>query len=387
MVIKVSDSLSVEISGIELENPLIVASSDITNNLVGIKKAEKCRAGAVIIKTASIYGRGLYPTVQPRVTLDRSSGTIFLQAGTRFESFDKALQLIERAKKETDLVIIASSGLSLDDVDRGVKGLRMIEEAGADALELNLQRPGRIGTTPEIGKAVNKIVKESIGIPVISKMNVAGIDVCDVAEACVNGGADAISAMNIIQGAPEIDIFNDGRPMHPGLNTCKFVGIGGSAIRNVAYSSIAKLALKLGVPIIGGGGLLSWRHAITMMMYGATAVSFATAIMINGFEFIEKTERKMEEFIQEQGYSSVSDFRGTALKHTLLADKIEYVPVVATIDEGKCTLCGSCIKQGQCDLFKIVEGKVLVDSNKCTGCGWCYYICPMGAISLEEVSL
>jgi len=377
-----SNLLNVEIAGLQLKNPLIVASADTTNNLEGIKKADKWGAGAIIIKTALIQGKRLNQAVQPRVTLDRSTSTIFLHAGTGFESFNQALKLIKKAKKETNSVIIASSRLSLVDVERGVKGFRMIEDSGADALELNLQRPGKIGETPVNCKEVNKIVKESISIPIISKLNAYPIDICEVAEACVEGGTDAISATNLIRGAPEIDIHNDGQPLHPGLQTCRFVGIGGSAIRHIAYNSIAKMALKVKVPLIGGGGLLNWRNAIMMMMYGATAVSFATAIMINGFEFIGETKKKMEEFIQEQGYNSVHDFRGVALKHTLLADKIEYVTIVADIDEDKCNGCGLCIKQAHCNLFTIMNGKTIVDFIKCTGCGWCYYLCPTGAISM-----
>jgi dihydropyrimidine dehydrogenase (NAD+) subunit PreA len=108
--------------------------------------------------------------------------------------------------------------------------------------------------------------------------------------------------------------------------------------------------------------------------------------MIYVFKVLMEMEKGLKEFMKQQGYSRLEDFRGLGLK--CIAPSLpncEVIPSVARIDKEKCTGCGICLEPAHCLATSMEDGKAVVDEKECLGCGACYLFCPTGAVSMVEI--
>jgi ferredoxin len=136
------------------------------------------------------------------------------------------------------------------------------------------------------------------------------------------------------------------------------------------------------VPIIGGGGIDKWEHAVQYMMWGATLATICTAIMWRGFEIVPKMIRKMEQFVASQGYSDYQDLVGLSLPTLRAARDLEPVVGAPSVDPELCNGCGLCLKPGHCDAITIENGLASVYAENCVACGICVAVCPRRAMRM-----
>jgi dihydropyrimidine dehydrogenase (NAD+) subunit PreA len=88
--------------------------------------------------------------------------------------------------------------------------------------------------------------------------------------------------------------------------------------------------------------------------------------------------------MKKQGYDSIMDFKGVALKHITLPEKIKYSSITPTVDASKCNGCGVCVRLGHCEVYALKNGKAkALFIENCLGCGVCQTVCPTGAISYK----
>lgn len=389
-------TLEVNFAGIKLKNPLVIASSELTNTPEKIKLAHKWGAAAVSTKLAFLqvpfYAR-------PYHILERGGG-FYSPSGQRL-NVTEAQRLIDQAKRETDLIIIANMMGPGSNVEGWAELGKRLEEAGADLLELNMSCPNvglmaqqaGVDVTEELGAAlgqnaalsreVTRAVVSSVRIPVMPKMTPEA-NTALVAEECGKGGAAAVSAINCPQSLPGCDIYNDGQPLYPSTRNQSFAGLCGPWIRPLAFRHVAQIASRVPeLPICGGGGLTSWTHVVQMIMYGATTVSFCTLLYNRGFEVLPSLEQGLNDFMEKQGYQSILDFRGKALKYIVTPNRIEYLSMVPKINEARCNGCEICTKMGHCEVLFMQEKKARVlQPEKCPGCSVCAWICPLKAIEM-----
>jgi dihydroorotate dehydrogenase/NAD-dependent dihydropyrimidine dehydrogenase PreA subunit len=395
--------LDVEFAGLKLKNPFVVASASTTMNIDQLKKAEKFGASAVITKMALLET----PATLARYYAIPEKNVLFVPSDKRL-SIGQAEKLISQAKKETSLAIIANIMGPGENLEGWAILAKKVESAGADMVELNLSCPNIglmarqigvearghgelgafVGQNPHLSQRVTRAVKEATSIPVMCKMTPEAGDLVEVAQACIEGGASAISAINNPQGIPGVNIYKDGIPIYPGLKTQSFGGIAGEWIRPLAFKQVALLAMKLPeTPIAGGGGLTDdVVHTVEMLMLGATVTTYCTILMFKGFQVIRKLEKDLIKFMDKMGYSKISDFRGTALKYIKASYDIEYIDAVAFVDPGKCDLCGNCFKLAHCEAISKRKDAAYVDPAKCIKCSTCVFVCPIGAISMQELA-
>jgi len=106
---------------------------------------------------------------------------------------------------------------------------------------------------------------------------------------------------------------------------------------------------------------------------------------------IEKMKRKISDWMDEKGYSSIKEMRGATLPEILSFNECigAYGSTkgkgVAAVDVDKCTGCGTCLKVCIYDALKLDDDSVKVISEKCEGCRICVCACPEGALSLTGV--
>ena len=404
-------NLSTNIAGLELKNPFIVASSDNTRDIRQLRQAEECGASAFIVK-ALLPSSSIELKSTLRVFVDTKGNNVYGTAGANRLSYDQGAELIRTAKKESRIAIGANIPLLIhEDIQIIIDGIKKVIDAGADFIELNYKplitaRPAIsamaedltadiIGDDKYYKEYINDLmtfivsstrsVKQSVNIPIFAKLSTDGVDEVALAKAAIKGGADVIDAINSLGGAYNVDIYNNGRPKIPNALSGYFQ-LSGSLLKPYSQAIVARICKAVNIPVIGTGGLTSWRDVVEMIMFGARAVSFCALLMIRGFEAIADLEKGLMGYMKEQGYKSIDDFRGSALQ--FMAPSIsdcEIIPNVARINPEKCTGCGICLKPAHCLAIILENGKAAVNESECIGCGTCFLLCPAGAVSIIEL--
>ncbi len=258
--------LEVDLCGIKLKNPLILASGVLGSSFSSLNEIAK-EAGAVTTKSVSIEGREGYrnPTVLNwRCGLLNAVGL----ASPPATEFAEELKSFNRASP----LIVSLYGKSPGDFSSLTEIFPM-----ADAFELNLSCPHVRGAGMEIGKDLElsceivKAVKDSTEKPVIAKLS-AMHDYVNLAKALEKAGADAIAISNTLPGM-RIDI-NSGRPVLSNVTG----GVSGPAIKPIALKCVFDLYKVLKIPVIGCGGIVSFEDVLEFIMAGAKAVQIGSAV-------------------------------------------------------------------------------------------------------------
>jgi dihydroorotate dehydrogenase (NAD+) catalytic subunit len=163
------------------------------------------------------------------------------------------------------------------------------------------------GTDPRLVREVVAAVKASTSLPVMPKLSPNVTDIVALAAAAMEGGADALSMINTLQGLA-IDV----RRRAPRLGNI-FGGLSGPAIKPVALRMIYQVYRELRVPILGGGGIMNTTDALEFLLAGAAAVSIGTANFVNPRLALEVQEG-IAAYLAEQGLERVEQLVGLAVQ-------------------------------------------------------------------------
>jgi len=297
-------SLSIDIAGIHLRNPTMLASGVLGISGKLLKRVAMAGAGAVVTKSISLNPRSGYlnPTI---VEVDCG----FINAmGLPNPGVDYFVKEVAIAKEGGVPVIASVVGESAEEF---VKVALKLEQAGVDALELNISCPhaeaGLIGQKKELTYQIVRAVKSAVKIPVFVKLTPNVTDITEIAKVAVDAGADAITAINTVK-AMHIDI-ETGKPV---LNNV-FGGLSGPAIKPIAVRCVYEIYRTVNVPIIGVGGICKWQDAVEFFMAGASAVQIGSGI-VKGLSIFREITKGLEDFLGKRGYKGISDIVGLAHK-------------------------------------------------------------------------
>jgi len=189
---------------------------------------------------------------------------------------------------------------------------KIAADSGADALELNLSCPHVKGAGAEIGQNPRMItevveqVKASVEKPVLAKLTPNVADIKGLAEAAVSAGADAITAINTVR-AMAINIETS-RP----ILSNKIGGLSGGAIKPVAVRCVYEIYEVVDVPIVGCGGVRTWRDAVEFILAGASAVQIGSAIAYEDLAVFTQVAQGVDSYLKKRGYRSVKEIVGLA---------------------------------------------------------------------------
>lgn len=276
--------LSIRLGRLELKNPVTVASGTFGYALEFKDLVRLKDLGAIITKTITKEPR--LGNATPRLA-ETSSGMLNA-IGLQNEGLDNFLKIKLPALKEIGTKIIVS--VSANSSDEFIYCVKKLEEAGVEAIELNLSCPNikyaKLKKTSthksrifaqdadDTYTLVNEISKKT-NVVLIAKLSPNVTDITDIAIAAESAGADVLSLVNTFS-AMAIDI-----------NTCKprlaniSGGLSGPAIKPIAVKMVYDVFEKVKIPIIGMGGIMNADDAIEFMIAGATAISVGTANFIN----------------------------------------------------------------------------------------------------------
>ena len=272
-------SMSVNLCGIELENPVIPASGTFGYGYEFAELYDINELGTFSFKGTTRDPRFGNPT--PRIA-ECTSGMINA-VGLQNPGVEKVIseELPKLAKCFHKPVMANVSGFSVEDYAYTCEKLDKEPQVGW--LEVNVSCPNvhgggmSFGTQPEAAAEVTRAVKAVTTKPVIIKLSPNVTDIVSIARACEDAGADGISLINTMLGM-RIDI----RRRKPVIaNTMG--GFSGPAIFPVALRMVYQVAHAVSIPVVGMGGVSSAEDVLEMMLAGATAVEVGAANLVNPF--------------------------------------------------------------------------------------------------------
>ncbi|MEE9594928.1 MAG: dihydroorotate dehydrogenase [Candidatus Hydrothermarchaeales archaeon] len=298
-------SLNVELFGLELKNPTILASGILDTTGASMKRVVvKGGAGAVVTK--SISKAPMEGHKNPSViALENGLLNAIGLANPGYEGFRSE---IEVAKTAGAPVIGSVFGTSPDEFAEVAGALA---EYGADAIEINLSCPNVEGAkyahSPELSREAVAAVKAKVKKPIIAKLSAEVPNIVEIAGACVDAGCDGVTAINTVK-AMKIDV----EAKMPVLAN-KTGGLSGTSIKPIAVRCVYEIAKELDVPVIGCGGITTGEDAVEFLMAGAKAVQIGSAVYSRGLWVFRKVVEEMEVFMEREGYGSVDELIGAAL--------------------------------------------------------------------------
>ncbi len=381
--------LSVNCLGLTFRNPIVAAAAGTTETADRLKRCEDAGCGAAIIKSYFQYEPARHsPT--PRFAVIRDglgrdkSFCLYSFEQANVYGLEEFAGEIAKAKASCEIPIIAS--LNCITEDRWQEGARLVEQAGADAIELNVSCPHGVHVMShadmmgEMTRAL-RAVKDSVRIPAIPKMSPQLSQPGAVAQALAEAGADGVTMFNRFTGL-DIDLEDEEPIMHGG-----YAGHGGPWAIHYVLRWISDVSPTLPIPILASGGVSDGGDVAKLILVGATLTQVCTAIVMQGYEVVGKLLAGLSEFMERKGYETLGDFRGAVCSRIKTNDDIDRVKrAVAEINAEACIKCGLC---GRVCIYRApVEEKAAyrVPEAACDGCGLCVQLCPVQAIAMRPLA-
>jgi dihydroorotate dehydrogenase (NAD+) catalytic subunit len=297
--------MSVNIAGVVLANPVLPASGTYEVDDIHGEFFSPAELGAVINKTIFVNPRPGNPPPRIWETPCGMLNAIGIPSEGLHSFLEKQLP---RLRSLGPPVIVSIAGNSLREwreLAAAIDGTGL-----ADMIELDLSCPnleqGFIWASEReaLSEAVASVV-ESTKLPVISKLSPNVRDISEMAVVAERAGSSVLSMVNSYLGM-SVDI----RTRKPALGNITG-GLTGPAIRPLAVYSVYTTYKKVSVPIIGIGGIATWRDAVEFLLAGATAVAVGTQSFINPMA-MKEVIRGIAGYLEQSGFSSVRDIVGLA---------------------------------------------------------------------------
>ena len=300
--------------GLELKSPIIVSSSTLTGNVESIKKCADAGAGAVILKSIfeeqisseikreegyseeDIYDA--YPEAQEYLNT--------FMRGSEIEIYEK---LIRESKKIVDIPIIAS--INCSDKGEWIRIAKELQDAGADALELNIAiaafdrdlDPRKI---EEEYIYILKEVEKNINIPVSVKLGDHYTNISRLAFNLTKAGAKGLVLFN--------------RFYNPDINIEKMKVVTGNSISapEENHNTLRWISLlssqEIPCELSASRGVYTGEDVIKQILAGAQTVQVCSTLYRNGIEYVKQMNADIEAWMDRHNFNNVKDFRGIANK-------------------------------------------------------------------------
>jgi dihydropyrimidine dehydrogenase (NAD+) subunit PreA len=394
--------------GIKSPNPFWLASAPPTDKAYNVVRAFRAGWGGVVWKTlgedppivningpryGAIYGgdRRLLGFNNVELITDRP--------------LDVNLREIKQVKRDwPDRAVVVSLMVPCEEA-AWKKILPLVEETGADGIELNFGCPhgmsergmgSAVGQVPEYVEMVARWCKQHSRMPVIVKLTPNITDIRFPARASKKGGADAVSLINTIKSIMEVDLdkmtpapATDGKGSHGGF--C------GPAVKPIALHMVAEIARDpetRGYPVSAIGGITTWRDAAEFLALGAGNVQVCTAAMTYGFRIVEDMVEGLKNWMDEKGYGRLDDFIGLANPNFVEWQDLNLNYVAkARINQDLCIKCGRCYVACEDTSHQAISNAKdgrrhfeVIDAE-CVGCNLCVCVCPVeNCLTLEQLT-
>jgi dihydroorotate dehydrogenase (NAD+) catalytic subunit len=301
--------LSVEIAGVRLSNPLVLASGIWGTTPELLERAARAGAGAVTAKTCTPGPRRGHrnPTA-----LDWGHGFLNAMGLPNPGAEEEALMLAEARRRIGLLGVPLIASIAADTVEGFAEAAAAVSRAGPDLVEVNISCPNvasehgeMFAASPAAAAAATRAAKRATSIPCLVKLSPQVADIAAVARAVAEAGADGITAVNTLPG-----MLVDPETGFPILAN-RTGGISGPALKPVALRCVYEVCAAVGIPVVGTGGVATGVDAIEMISVGAAAVGVGSALAAGDSVFGRMLD-EMGGWMAARGFHGLEDIRGRA---------------------------------------------------------------------------
>lgn len=393
-----------EFTGVKSPNPFWLASAPPTDKEYNVRRAFEAGWGGVVWKTLG-FDPHIVNVSGPRYGAIWGADRRLLGLNNIELITDRPLEVnlreIKQVKRDyPDRAMIVSLMVPCEE-EPWKKILPLVEETGADAVELNFGCPhgmsergmgAAVGQVPDYIEMVTRWCKQHTRMPVIVKLTPNITDIRYPARAAQAGGADAVSLINTVSSITSVNLDSfspepsiDGKGSHGGY--C------GPAVKPIALNMVADIARDAetaNLPISGIGGVTTWRDAAEFLALGAGNVQVCTAAMTYGFKIVQEMISGLSQYLDEKEMS-LDDLIGRATPNVTDWQylNLNYV-TKAKIDQDACIKCGRCyaacedtshqaISMSADRVFEVID-------EECVACNLCVNVCPVeGCITMVEM--
>jgi dihydroorotate dehydrogenase (NAD+) catalytic subunit len=299
------NKLSIEVAGIHLRNPLLLASGflgisqDIFNRLYNEEGL-----GAIVSKSISVSPLEGYkgPTV---VSLGEKG---YLNAiGLANPGSDAFANEINNNQTPLIVSIVGSSTSEFP------KLISKFDKLNILGYEINLSCPHvakmgmEVGDDPELVIKIIKTIKSKTKKPIIIKVGIGNTDILKLATIIQESGADAITAINTIR-AMAINV-ETGMP----ILSNKIGGLSGIPLKPIGVRCVYEISKKVTIPVIGCGGIFTWEDALEYILAGATAIELGSVIGYEeGLNVFNQIKLGLIRYLEKKGYRNIKEIVGLA---------------------------------------------------------------------------
>ena len=298
--------LNCKYAGLQLKSPIIAGSSALSNNIKNIIELERQGAGAVVLKSLfeeEILGEHNKMLQDATGTNADIENLDYLDYRIKDETLTQYTNLISEAKKKTQLPIIGS--INCVSPGEWIHFAHTIENAGADALEINLFIPASSGESEkDIEEKHIQVVQEAIAntsLPIIVKISHYFADLGGIIKRLSVSGISGLVLFNRFY-MPDIDIKTETVVSENIFSEPSDIGI---SLRWIALS-----ANKVECDLAASTGVHNARGAIKQLLAGASAVQVVSALYKHGADAVKMINEGLLLFMKEKGYENISDFKG-----------------------------------------------------------------------------
>lgn len=308
-------SLATRYMGLELRNPIIVGSSGLTHSVENVKELEKNGAGAVVLK--SLFEEQIRYEINKTMNQAESHDSYYPEAQdyisnySRMHHVDNYLKLISDCKKAVSIPVTAS--INCVSAEEWIAFAKRIEEAGADALELNVfilpADPNFSGEQNEkVYFDILDQVNKEVTIPIALKISYHFSGLAKTALKLSWAGAKGMVLFNRFY-SPDINVENLKIVPSNVFSTPEEI--------STSLRWVAMLSDRLYCDIAASTGVHDGKGVVKQLLAGAKAVQIATTLYKNGFGRIGEMLTYLENWMDKNNFKTTEEFIGMlSLKKT-----------------------------------------------------------------------
>ena len=295
--------LKTTFAGLNLDNPIIVSSSGLTNSASKIKKLEEAGAGAVVLK--SVFEEQIIINTGQMSGYGSPEADDYLMAYVRSNALNDYVALIEEAKKTCKIPVIAS--INCYTSSEWTEFAQIMEKAGADALEINIlslqtDKDYTYGSFEQQHINILKSIKKVISIPVIMKLgsnltNPVGL----INQLYANGAAAVVLFNRFYQPDINIDTLT--------YTSTNIMSSPAELAEKIRWTAIASASVP-NIDYAVSGGVHCSGGVIKSILAGASAVEVCSAIYQYGDKVISEMKSEVEEWMNSKGFENLNQFKG-----------------------------------------------------------------------------
>ena len=300
----INNILETNINGVTFKNPIIAASGTFGFGREYNELYDVGILGGISSKGLTLHRREGNEGIRIYETPSGILNSVGLQNPSVRDFITHELPEMQ----QLNTVIIANlGGSTLEDY---IEGVQLLNETAVDFIELNISCPNvksggmAFGIKACVAYVTVKAVKQHCTKkPMMVKLSPNAENIVEMAQACVEAGADSLSLVNTFKGMA-IDI-EQRKPVF--LNT--YAGLSGAAIKPLALRMVHEVCHSVPVPVVGMGGIYTVGDIIEFIMVGATAVQIGTVNFSNPIAGKELVENLLQ-FLEKEGIKSLDEIRG-----------------------------------------------------------------------------